>query len=60
MGQNLYQKSVVGAQLELAGREVVDNWYEEIRNYDYSKPGFSAATGHFTQVNLWINFIGAI
>ena len=54
MGQNLYQKSVVGAELELAGREAVDNWYEEISNYDYSRPGFSAATGHFTQVNLWI------
>lgn len=51
MGQNLYQKSVVGAELELTGQEVVDSWYGEIRNYDYSRPGFSAATGHFTQVS---------
>lgn len=50
MGQNLYQKSVVGAELELTGQEVVDSWYGEIKNYDYSRPGFSPATGHFTQV----------
>lgn len=50
MGQNLYQKTVVGTALEVSGQEVVDSWYGEIRNYDYSRPGFSSATGHFTQV----------
>lgn len=52
MGQNLYQKTVIGTTLEIRGQEVVDSWYGEIRNYDYSRPGFSSGTGHFTQVTL--------
>lgn len=51
MGQNLYQKTVVGTTLEIRGQEVVDSWYGENKNYDYSRPGFSSATGHFTQVS---------
>lgn len=28
-------------------------WYDEISMYNYSSPGFSSATGHFTQV-IWL------
>ena len=51
MGQNLFLKTVVGAAVEVRGQEVVDSWYGEIRNYNYNQPGFSSATGHFTQVS---------
>ena len=30
----------------------VDAWYNEISSYNYSAPGFSSKTGHFTQV-VW-------
>lgn len=32
----------------------VDAWYNEIDNYDYSNPGFSSNSGHFTQL-VWKN-----
>ncbi|KAI8641479.1 CAP domain-containing protein [Parasitella parasitica] len=43
----------------IAGRtkdwtQTVKAWYSEVSNYDYSKPGFSANSGHFTQV-VWKN-----
>ena len=28
------------------------SWYNEIKDYDFTKPGFSMQTGHFTQV-IW-------
>ncbi|XP_030636707.1 GLI pathogenesis-related 2 [Chanos chanos] len=34
------------------GREAVDKWYSEIKDYNFSKPGFVSGTGHFTQV-VW-------
>ncbi|KAG0199171.1 hypothetical protein BGX28_007518 [Mortierella sp. GBA30] len=33
-------------------KDAVDFWYSEVKNYNYSQPGFSANTGHFTQV-VW-------
>lgn len=41
MGQNIY---FGGGPAENA----VVNWYEEIANYDFTKPGFQPATGRFT------------
>jgi uncharacterized protein YkwD len=37
---------------QLSAREAVDLWYGEKGEYNYSAPGFGAATGHFTQL-IW-------
>ena len=34
------------------GTNAVTAWYNEIQFYNYNNPGFSGATGHFTQV-IW-------
>ncbi|KAI5618360.1 Golgi-associated plant pathogenesis-related protein 1 [Silurus asotus] len=36
----------------MAGEEPVTDWYNEIKDYDFSKPGNQRGTGHFTQV-VW-------
>jgi hypothetical protein len=48
-GENLAWMS--GSSAPPASRSV-QMWYDEISDYDYSNPGFSGATGHFTQV-VW-------
>ncbi|SCU89149.1 LAFA_0E16380g1_1 [Lachancea sp. 'fantastica'] len=30
----------------------IEAWYDEIKSYDFSNPGYSESTGHFTQV-VW-------
>ncbi|KAG0226245.1 hypothetical protein BGW41_004242 [Actinomortierella wolfii] len=32
--------------------QAIAAWYDEVNKYDYNRPGFSGATGHFTQV-VW-------
>jgi uncharacterized protein YkwD len=48
-GENIHWIS--GA--EPTGESVTNSWYNEINYYDFSKPGFSMKTGHFTQV-VWV------
>lgn len=38
---------------ELTAQYACDMWYNEIKDYNYNRPGFSSATGHFTQV-VWV------
>ncbi|MEE6504714.1 hypothetical protein FKM82_005310 [Ascaphus truei] len=50
-GENLFYKYSSSAR-ELAGHVPVESWYSEIKNYNFSNPGFGGNTGHFTQV-IW-------
>jgi len=36
------------------GFEMTDDWYNEIKYYNFNNPGFSNGCGHFTQV-VWVN-----
>jgi hypothetical protein len=53
-GENLYGFSTTGSFDSIAQTKsgITTAWYGEGKNYDYSHPGFSEATGHFTQV-VW-------
>ena len=44
-GENLYMTSG-----SLKWSSVVSAWTSEVKYYNFKKPGFSSATGHFTQV----------
>ncbi|WP_244918176.1 CAP family protein [Nostoc linckia] len=48
VGENIYW----GGDSASLGSTAVDEWYSEIKDYDYNNPVFSGATGHFTQV-VW-------
>ena len=53
-GENLYVYYTTGSAIAadaLAGK-ALSSWYGENVNYNYNNPGFSSATGHFTQV-VW-------
>jgi uncharacterized protein YkwD len=53
-GENLYAsyttKSSIAA--DTLANSAVKSWYDEVLKYNYANPGFSADTGHFTQV-VW-------
>ena len=48
MGENL--SMCMG--MAMTGEGMSQRWYDEIKNYNYEKPGFGMKTGHFTQV-VW-------
>jgi len=47
-GENLAYFEGYGTDTMTLLKKSVDSWYNEIKSYDFSKPGFSEATGHFT------------
>ena len=52
MGQNIAHMMSSGGTVDMTGQQTADLWYKEIKDYDFSKPGFGQLTGHFTQV-VW-------
>uniref|UniRef100_A0A8C1D5Z1 SCP domain-containing protein n=2 Tax=Cyprinus carpio TaxID=7962 RepID=A0A8C1D5Z1_CYPCA len=47
-----YGENVYYAWSSANKRLTVESWYSEIKDYNFSRPGFSSKTGHFTQV-VW-------
>ena len=39
-------------KIDVIGPKATDDWYNEIKQYNFNSPGFSMGTGHFTQV-VW-------
>lgn len=47
-GENIAYLQGYGSDVMTLLKKSVDMWYNEISLYDFNKPGFSSATGHFT------------
>ncbi|XP_054876490.1 ancylostoma secreted protein-like [Poeciliopsis prolifica] len=50
-GENIFY-SFNSQKVTPQGNAAVDDWYSEIKDYDFSRPGWQENTGHFTQV-VW-------
>ena len=55
-GENLYVSYTTASSIpaDNLAEAAVKSWYDEVSAYNYSNPGFSTGTGHFTQV-VWKN-----
>jgi uncharacterized protein YkwD len=58
-GNPLYSENLAyfkgyGTDVMVLLKKAVDAWYNEISLYDFSNPGFSQATGHFTSL-VWVS-----
>jgi hypothetical protein len=51
-GENLYYGWSSEPKFDVSAGVPVQAWYDEIKDYNFSRPGFSPKTGHFTQV-VW-------
>ncbi|XP_014016015.1 Golgi-associated plant pathogenesis-related protein 1 isoform X1 [Salmo salar] len=51
-GENLYY-TWSSAPNTLTGKEAVDNWYSEIKDYNFSKPGFASNTSTLLLHIFW-------
>ncbi|CAF0854945.1 unnamed protein product [Adineta ricciae] len=56
LGENLYMTSLTSTMdvNSVKGSQPVDLWYAEVKDYNWSSPGFTSGAGHFTQL-VWIS-----
>nr|ACD54619.1 cysteine-rich secretory protein-2-like protein [Adineta vaga] len=52
VGENLWMMSSSAKLNNIDGSTATTNWYDEVKKYNFNRPGFSMGTGHFTQV-VW-------
>ena len=55
LGENIFTcKSVLKTSpcYDITSTKPVDEWYNEIKNYNFSQPGFTIDSSHFTQL-IW-------
>ncbi|KAG7470002.1 hypothetical protein MATL_G00135000 [Megalops atlanticus] len=45
-------ENLAWASYDQPGKDVADRWYNEVKNYNFNRPGFSTGTGHFTAM-VW-------
>ncbi len=53
-GENLAWMSGYDSDPLSIAKKSIDMWYDEVKDYNFSRPGFSMATGHFTCL-VWKN-----
>lgn len=52
VGENIYMCWSSDPNATCNAKDACQSWYDEIKDYNYNKSGFSMKTGHFTQV-VW-------
>ncbi|XP_072317401.1 GLI pathogenesis-related 2, like [Eucyclogobius newberryi] len=45
-------ENLAWASYDQSGKDVTDRWYDEVKQYNFKRPGFSSGTGHFTAM-VW-------
>ncbi|TNN02537.1 hypothetical protein fugu_010024 [Takifugu bimaculatus] len=51
-GENLAWASYDQSGGAFIGKTCPDRWYDEVKQYNFNRPGFSSGTGHFTAM-VW-------
>ena len=52
-GEDLGENLFMCGGIPISGKEMTQSWYDEIKDYNFNKPGYNSKTGHFTQV-VWV------
>lgn len=52
VGENIYMYWSSDNSAMANSKNATQSWYDEIKDYNFDKPGFAMNTGHFTQV-VW-------